>query len=323
MHKQTALAEGKVLAWLLSGDPAVQWQAERDLIGAGPEVWRRSRGAVAETGWGARLLAEQDSEGVWGRGVYSPKWTSTTYSLILLRRFGLEPGHPAALKGCEVLRRRDSSEDGGVDLSVGLNRSETCISGFVLGLFRHFGFAPKRVEEIVEYLLREQMDDGGWNCQRFNGATHSSFHTTINVLEGLHIYSTSGGDREGEVKAAEARAREFFLRHRLYRSHRTGKVVKPEFARFSFPPRWHHDVLRALEYFAESNAVYDSRLEDPIRLLLGKCRKDGRWPLQNRHPGRTFFEMETPGKPSRWNTLRALRVLKWWEEVGGGADARE
>ena len=128
-------------------------------------------------------------------------------------------------------------------------------------------------------------------------------------------YVEAGGRRRAEVQAGESRAREFFLRHHLYRSHRTGDVVKAEFTRLSFPPRWHHDVLRTLEYFRASDAPYDSRLDDPITLLLRKRSNDGRWNLQNRHPGRVFFEMERPGEPSRWNTLRALRVLKWWADV--------
>ncbi|MFC1575073.1 hypothetical protein ACFL5A_00300 [Gemmatimonadota bacterium] len=319
MSGTTQTSETDVLKWLLAGDPSVRWQTQRHLQGAGPKTWRRERERVAVHGWGARILEEQASDGTWGGGLYSPKWTSTTYSLILLRRLGLEPLHPAAVRGCEALVESGDSDDGGVDLSRGLNRSETCITGFVLGLITYFRLPSPRIEEIVDYLLREQMLDGGWNCLRYRGATHSSFHTTINVLEGLRIYAEAGGERTEEAEAAEERAREFFLRHALYRSHRTGEVVKAVFSRFSFPPRWHHDVLRTLDYFRDSGAPCDSRLEDPIGLLRRKRREDGRWPLQNRHPGRTYFEMEKAGEPSRWNTLRALRVLKWWAEVGGGA----
>ncbi len=305
--------------WLLSGDPSIRWQAQRDLLGASPDTWLPERRRVGTHGWGARLLAEQAADGTWGGGIYSPKWISTTYSLILLRRLGLERHHPAASKGCRVLLDRGDSDDGGVDLSVGLNRSETCITGFVLALVSYFRVTSPRVEEIISYLLREQMPDGGWNCLRYRGATHSSFHTTINVLEGLRLYAKGGGERTREVEATEGRAREFFLRHALFRSHRTGQVVKAEFTRFSFPPRWHHDVLRTLDYFRDSENTCDPRLQDPIQLLLRKRRRDGKWPLQNRHPGRTFFEMEKPGKPSRWNSLRALRVLRWWAEIGGVA----
>ncbi|NNG14975.1 MAG: hypothetical protein HKM89_00755 [Gemmatimonadales bacterium] len=155
------------------------------------------------------------------------------------------------------------------------------------------------------------MGDGGWNCQRDRGAVHSSFHTTINVLEGLREYVEASGRRAAEALAAEAAGREFFLRHKLYRSHRTGQVVKPQFTRFSFPPRWHHDVLRTLDYFRSSDAEYDARLEDPVELVLRKRQANGRWRLQNRYPGRTFFELERVGASSRWNTLRALRVLDW------------
>lgn len=312
-------SETDVIGWLLSGDPAIRWQTQRDLLGTDRTTWQRGRKAVADRGWGARILREQGANGTWGGGVYTPKWTSTTYSLILLRRLGLEPGHGAALKGCEVLLERGASIDGGVDLSRGLDRSETCITGFVLALLTHFGIPSPRTEEIVDYLLREQMPDGGWNCLRYRGATHSSFHTTINVLEGLRGYAKGRVERAREVEVAEARAREFFLRHALYRSHRTGNVVKAAFTRFSFPPRWHHDVLRTLDYFRESRAAYDPRLEDPVGVILRKRRKNGTWALQNRHPGKTFFEMEAPGEPSRWNTLRALRVLRWWEAIGGSS----
>jgi hypothetical protein len=183
----------------------------------------------------------------------------------------------------------------------------------VLGLLSWFRVEDSRIEHLVGYLLSEQMRDGGWNCQRDRGAVHSSFHTTINVLEGLREYVESGGPRAAEVECAEARAREFFLVHQLYCSHRTGAVANPAFTRFSFPPRWHHDVLRTLDYFRACKAPPDDRLGKAVDLLSRKQKKDGRWALQNRHPGRTFFELEQIGRPSRWNTLRALRVREWYE----------
>jgi hypothetical protein len=186
----------------------------------------------------------------------------------------------------------------------------------VLGLLSWFTVADRRREQLVTYLLRQQMDDGGWNCQRDRGATHSSFHTTINVLEGLRAYIEGNGARAGEARRAEARGREFFMRHRLYRSHRTGRIVDSAFTRFSFPPRWRHDVLRTLDYFQASQAPYDERLEDPLSVVLQKRTERGYWVLQNRYPGSTFFELETVGKPSRWNTLRALRVLKRYGRTG-------
>jgi hypothetical protein len=303
------------LDWLMAGDPAIRWQTMRDLLGENARAWQREQARVPLEGWGARLLKKRDAAGTWAGGLYSPKWTSTTYSLILLRRLGLPTGHAAALESCRILIDRGLFSDGGIDLSSGQNRSETCITGFVLALVTQLGLKTSATARIIDYLLREQMDDGGWNCQRSRGATHSSFHTTINVLEGLRAYVKTDGERTEEIVFAEARAREFFLAHRLYRSHRTGDVVNPCFTRFSFPPRWHHDVLRTLDYFRASDAPYDERLEDPITLLVRKRTKAGNWVLQNRHSGKTFFEMETVGKPSRWNTLRALRVIRWWDNA--------
>jgi hypothetical protein len=157
------------------------------------------------------------------------------------------------------------------------------------------------------------MEDGGWYCQDLRGATHSSFHTTILVLEGLRDYEKLDGPQVARVRQAEQQGREFFLRHRLFRSHRTGEVVHPAMTRFAFPPRWHYDALRGLDYFRNCD-TRDERLEDAIDLLRRRRQPDGCWLLRNRYPGRTHFEMEEPGRPSRWNTLRALRVLRWWED---------
>jgi hypothetical protein len=305
----------EVIDWLLAGDVAIRWQVMRDLLGKPRRQWEAVRARVAEQGWGARLLRHQDSEGRWTARFYGHKWISTTYSLLLLRRLGLPPGEPRARRSCLLMLDEGLGADGGINPTASQDRSETCVTGFMLGLLAWFSVTDPRRELLVDYLLREQMADGGWNCQRDGGAVHSSFHTTINVLEGLRDYVETGGDRRREVLAAEARAREFFLRHRLYRSHRTGAVVHTAFTRFSFPPRWHHDVLRTLDYFQASGVGYDRRLEDPIGLMLKKRGQNGRWPLQNRHPGRTYFELERVGQPSRWNTLRALRVLDWWGRV--------
>jgi len=300
-----------VLAWLLKGDPAIRWQVGRDLLGWPLREWRAEQARVASEGWGARLLARQDDAGRWTRRLYGQKWISTTYSMVLLRQLGLPNDNPRAVKSGFLFLEEGLWCDGGINPTATQQRSETCVTGLVLGLLSWFRVADPRREQLVGYLLGQQMDDGGWNCQRDRGATHSSFHTTINVLEGLRDYVEGNGPRATEARRAEARGREFFMTHRLYRSHRTGRIVDPAFTRLSFPPRWHFDVLRTLDYFQASRAPYDKRLEDPLSVVLKKRSKAGRWVLQNRHPGTTFFELETAGKPSRWNTLRALRVLKW------------
>ena len=300
--------------WLLEGDPSVRWQVERDLLGREKSTWGRTRRGVAREGWGAALLAEQEEDGGWGGGLYSPKWISTTYTLLLLRRLGLAPSHPAARRGVSLLLDRGRYFDGAISFGVTQTRPDQCVNGMVTALASYFRVVDSRLHEIVDRLLSDQLADGGWNCEAWTGSRHGSFHTTISVLEGLGEYARLGMTEE--LAAAQATGREFFLNHRLYHSHRTGEVVHPSFTRFSFPPRWHFDVLRGLEHFARVEADTDGRLADAIELLRTKQRKDGTWTVQNRHAGRTYFEMEPVGRPSRWNTLRALRVLAWWE--GGG-----
>ncbi len=157
------------------------------------------------------------------------------------------------------------------------------------------------------------MPDGGWNCRHPNGATHASVHTTISVLEGLRLYELHRRHRARAMRAAQRRGREFLLMHRFFRSHQTGEIIKPVFTRFAFPPRWHYDILRALDYFQAVNAPRDRRLAEAIEIVRSTQREDGHWSLQHRWQGKTYFELERLGAPSGWNTLRALRVLKWWE----------
>lgn len=313
-HTKESIIDTPTLDWLLDGDPAIRWQVMRDLINADEPEVRAEQACVTETGWGRDLLSRQDPNGMWGGGLYSPKWVSTTYTLLLLRRLGLPSDNPQAHKGCELLLDRGFYLDGGINYSQkSYAYSETCITGLVLSILAYFRFPDERLEQLVDHLLAQQMGDDGWNCRSYHGDTHSSFHTTISALEGLREFEKTSVYRLADVRAAQQTGREFLLIHQLYKSDRTGAIIHPAMTRFSFPPRWHYDVLRALDYFQEARAEKDPRLVDAIDLLIKKRRKDGRWPLQNRYPGRVFFDMEQPGKPSRWNTLRALRVLKWWD----------
>ena len=307
----------KVSRWLLDGDPAIRWQALRDVVGAAENSVERERQRVAREGWGARLLAIQDPEGTWaGRlssdgGLYSPKWISTTYTMLLLRDFGLPAANRQAQRACTLLLDEGLQRDGGIN--YGWTPSETCITGMVLSILCVFAYDDDRLDTLADHLLAQQMPDGGWNCRRRFGATHSSVHTTISALEGLRHYELNRRRKVGAVRAAQRRAREFLLVHRLFRSHRTGEIIKPIFVQFSFPPRWHYDILRALDYFQQVNASRDPRLADAIAIVRSTRRDDGRWTLHNSYKGKTYFELERLGAPSRWNTLRALRVLKWWE----------
>ena len=182
----------------------------------------------------------------------------------------------------------------------------------VLSILAHFRHDDSRLEKIAKYLLAAQMADGGWNCRRPMGATHASMHTTISVLEGLRLLELHLEEGVDALRAAQRRGREFLLAHRLFRSHRTGNVIKSEFTRFVFPPRWHYDILRALDYFQAVDAPRDPRLAEAIDIVHLRRGEDGRWPLQYSYKGKTYFVLERIGAPSRWNTLRALRVQKWW-----------
>lgn len=317
------LPADKTIQWLLDGDPAIRWQTLRDLVGAEEHTVERERRSVSRAGWGARLLARQDPEGTWAGGkssdggLYSPKWISTTYTMLTLRDFGLPPSNQQARKACKLLLDEGLQRDGGINYGIwgkSWGRSETCITGMVLSILSYFEYDDARLDTIAGHLLEQQMPDGGWNCRRPRGATHASVHTTISVLEGLRHYELHRGRELRAVRAAQCRGREFLLVHRLFRSHRTGNIIKPEFTRFAFPPRWHYDILRALDYFQAVNAPCNPRLAEAIEIVRRSQRADGRWPLQNRYRGKTYFELERLGAPSRWNTLRALRVLKWWKQ---------
>ncbi len=321
MAKGVDTSRSEVVGWLLEGDPAIRWQALADLAGAGSSAVKRERARTETDGWGARLLALQDREGTWGHGLYTPKWTSTFYTLLLLRDFGLNPANTQAKRACEIILSEGHRSDGGLNFGPA-PRAETCISGMGLSLAAYFDEGAAQTDELVHHLLEQQMNDGGWNCRRPRGATHSSVNTTISVLEGLRTFEAKSSRKRRDVRVAQERAREFLLEHRLFRSHRTGRVMKSEFTRFVFPPRWHYDVLRALDYFRAVDAPFDARLEEAIDMVQRKRDASGRWRLEYCYRGEAHFQLEKVGLPSRWNTLRALRVLDWWARIAPSVTAR-
>jgi hypothetical protein len=297
-------AEDELIDWLLEGDASIRWRVHRDLLGGSESTVREERAKVATEGWGAKLISMQDHDGRWGGGDYTPKWTSTTYTLLHLAWLGLPQRHPAALAGCERLW----------EWQARWGRPETCIVSILVRLTATHGYEAERLDDVVSYLLGQQLDDGGWNCAaRGDRNKHSSFHTSILALEALDAYQRAGGGAATEK--AQARGREFFLRHQLYKSHRTGQVAIRGSTRFPQLPQWHFDVLRGLEHFAEVGAHQDERLGDAIAMVRRARRADGRWSTYAGYPGRTWFRMEEPG-PSRWNTVRVLRVLDWWRATG-------
>lgn len=302
----------KALSWLLQGDPSVVYQTKRDLLCAPQAQLDTLRSRIERKGWGRALLQARGPDGHWGSGFYRPKWTSTHYTLLDLMGLGIPPSNRQCRQSTAMIFENTATgADGGVNYAVTVRHSDVCINGMVLSLACYFGLDYQLFEPALEFLLRTHMPDGGWNCEFRCGSTHSSVHTTLSVLEGLAGYLAGGyAARLPEVRAAQAAGEQFLLEHRLYQSHRTGRVMDSKMTRLSYPSRWRYDILRALDYFRLAGRPRDPRMDDALALLLRKRRKDGTWPLQAKHPGQVHLEMEEVGKPSRWNTLRALRVLK-------------
>ncbi|MBE0672179.1 MAG: terpene cyclase/mutase family protein [Anaerolineales bacterium] len=305
----------EIISWLLEGDPSIRWQVQRDLLKHSPAKYEAERKKIAKMGWGKQLLDLQDSDGRWGGGMYGPKFISTTYTMLTLRLLGLPPNNPQAKRACKLFLDEGFYTDGGINFfSYAWKYSETCVTGMILALLAYFHYPDKRIHDVAAYVIGQQMSDGGWNCESYKGATHSSFHTTISVLEGLHEYECSFPEKKKQISQVRARGHEFLLAHRLYKSHRTGKVFDSKMTAMPFPPRWKYDFIRALDYFQACNALRDERMFDAIDLLKSKQKPDGHWVMNTGMSGRKFFDMEKAGQPSRWNTLRALRVLNWWDK---------
>jgi hypothetical protein len=306
-----------VIEWLLDADPAIRWQAMRDLTDATADAVAAERARVAVEGWGAQLLSLQDPDGQWDGGTYRPgwvdeskpffdAWTATTFSLLLLRDLGVDPGDPAVQRA--IGRVRDNAR---WDATGGLffeGETEPCINGSAAAVGAYLG---QDVDGIVERLLAGQLEDGGWNCWADYGATVSSFNTTICVLEGLLAWEQAGG-ASAEVAEARGRGDAYLIERGLLRRLSNGRIVDPRFTMFSFPTRWYYDALRGLDYLRSTGQPPDQRCAEAVALVVDKRDEDGYWPLENTHMGPTHFEMEGPdGFPSRWNTLRAMRVLRW------------
>lgn len=297
-----------VIAWLLDSDPSIRWQVMRDLTKEPAEVVAAERSRVASEGWGARLLALQGPDGQWGDGISMPKWASNLDTLVLLWDLGLDPASEQARRAVGLVRDKVTWGPGFGNSPFFEGEVEPCINGRALALGAYFGEASER---LLERLLGEQLADGGWNCGA-PPSRRSSFHTTICVLEGLLAYEKARGAIPA-VTEARLRAEEYLLERRMFRFLSSGAVIDPEWTRFSFPPIWHYDVLRGLDYLRSAGVEPDERVAEAVDLVAKKPGQDGRWPLENPHLERVVFDMEgEAGQPSRWNTLRALRVLDWY-----------
>jgi hypothetical protein len=315
-----------VIRWLLDSDPSIRWQVMQDLIGAPAEEVAAERAKVATEGWGAQLLAIQGADGTWAGAAWNRGWDSTMHVLMLLREMGLDPASDQARRAVGLVREHVHwpgwDWDGnwrGMDF-VGnpffAGEVEPCINGQVGAVGAYFG---QGIQRIIDRLLGEPLSDGGWNCEAENGSTRSSFNTTICVLEALLEYELTN-ESNAEVNEARLRGQEYLLERRMFRRLSTGEVIERDrkddsmWTRFAFPTWWHYDVLRGLEYLRRAGVTPDERVAEAIEIVEAKRDSEGRWLLDVQYPGQMPVEInEGEGQPSRWITLRALRVLDWYD----------
>jgi hypothetical protein len=302
----------KILNWLLEGDVSIQYQVHRDLLGSEKNKLQQQ---IEKTGWGAKFLSKRKSNGHWGKKFYQSKWTSSHYTLLDLRNLCILPNNNLIKESIELILKNEKGPDGGI-LPIGMDQQcDVCLNGMFLNYACYFKTEEKKLQSIIDFILNQRMSDGGFNCM-FNrfGAKHSSLHSTLSILEGITEYENNGFKyRLDELLKAKQSSIEFILTHKLYISDRTGEIINKDFLKLSFPGRWRYDILRALDYFQYSRQALDRRMEPAVEVLLKKRNKNSTWNLQANHPGQFHLHMEQVGKPSRWNTLRALRVLKYYK----------
>jgi len=289
------------------------YQVHRDLLNSDEGILKIHQNKIAEIGWGKLLLEEQGEDGLWAGKLYSPKWISTHYTLLLMMRLGFPSDHPVPKKALLKYLDKMFYSDGGINVAVTGKESDVCVTGMVLSMLCYFSVQDERMFKMLEFISNTRLKDGGWNCNYLSGDHHSSVHTTLSVIESVDHAIRAGVPTNHDLEDFVQTGREFLLSHKLYKSHRTGEPMQKGFMMLSFPPRWFYDILKSLDYFQEFDAPYNDRMEDALGLLTSKQKKNGTWPGQNKHAGRVYFDMEKPGSDSRWNTLRALRVLRQFE----------
>lgn len=304
------MEENKIIDWLLEGDAAIQYQVNHDLLGIQDDNLQER---IMQEGWGKGFISRQRDDGHWGDRFYQPKWTSTHYTLLDIRNLRPSPDCRPVKESIDRVLDSGKSGDGGIRLGPSSDQlSDVCVNGMFLNYAAYFRSEERKLGSIVDCILKEIMPDGGFNCRTTrSGARHSSLHSTLSVLEGFVTYQQSGYTyRLEDVLLTKESAEEFILAHQLFLSDRTGKVIHKDFLKFSYPGRWRYDILRAMDYFQTTGRERDERMEAALGIINGKRNRDGTWNTQAHHPGQVHFVMEKAGRPGRWNTLRALRVLK-------------
>jgi hypothetical protein len=303
-----------VIDWLMEGDPVIRWQTMRDLAGASEAEWQAERRITLEGGWGARFLECLLPDGTWPTG----RWTGTVWTLLTVMDCGLPAETPELGHAARLFLDRNLTLERANDGKWLQSQIDLCHVGFWLRIGAYFLGNDPRLSGLTNTLLHAQLADGAWNCRirNYPKTSHSSFHTSFNVLEGLQAAAEANILSEDDFRLSEARALEFMLAHRMYRSDKTGEIVNERFTHLAYPSHWHYTVLRGLDYMRHSPEIADERLEDPLGLLISRRNANGRWPVEKRIAGTELFDMERMGSESRWNTLRALRVLKYRQTPG-------
>jgi hypothetical protein len=303
------MINSNTIEWLLDSDVSIQYQVYRDLLNVDrPDLKVR----ISKEGWGAKFLACRNKNGHWGLGFYQTKWISSHYSLLDLKNLSIDNHQKDIQETIHKIIKENKAVDGGINPARSLLKSDVCVNGMFLNYASYFQTSENDLKSVVDFIISQQLPDGGFNCHLNRiGARHSSLHTTISIVEGILEYAQQGYTyRLDELKKMEKESVEFILEHKLFKSHRTGEIIDKRMLMLSYPSRWRYDILRALDYFQCASVGYDPQMKDALEVLMKKQRTDKKWPLQARHSGQTHFDMEPAGQASRWNTLRALRVLK-------------
>lgn len=300
--------------WLKDSDPSVQYRLERDILNASNHVLTDIQATMLDHGWGYDLMSYQKADGYWN-GYYSPKWISSHYTLQTLRCLN----YPKTLSIKFAINRilnEEKCKDGGISPSRTHNESDCCVNGMFLNIACYYHAQINDLKSVIDYLILAKIEDGGFNCS-FNRhkVHHSAFNSTLCVIEGLWEYEKQGYTyRIDEVKQLRKDAEEFLLIHQLYISDKTSKIIDERYCSTHFPYYWRYDLLRVLEYFADSKHPYDIRFENALKWLESR-HKEYRWNVNAHYSGLTYFTMEKAGKPSKMITIKALNVLHYFNRI--------
>jgi len=303
-----------VIDWLLEGDVSIQYLTKKYLLKVEPDELQGLRKRIALEGLGRKFLDARNENGHWGVDFYLPKWISSHYTLLDLRYLEIEPVEPI-METLALILQQTKAPNGSINESKTGLSGDLCVNGMLLNYASFFGIPETELKSVIDYILDNQMPDGGFNCDvNRKNPVHSSMHTTISVLEGILEFIKAGYQyRVDELNNDRKDAEEFLLMHQLYKSDKSGEIIDKKWTMLSYPSRWRYDILRALIYFVDAGVPYDPRMEDALEILVSKRRNDGTWPVQAKHPGQVHFDMEQTGTSSRFNTLRALRVLSTYD----------